>query len=130
MTQEEHIQYWIKSAEHDLSTAGTLVEAGKYDWALFLGHLVLEKGLKALFVRRNETIIPPKIHNLVRLAELSDLVLEEERKLFFDRVNDFNIEVRYPDYKNEFYKSCTKEFAENNFKEIKEAFEWIKSLLK
>jgi HEPN domain-containing protein len=57
------------------------------------------------------------------------MVLDDEKKLFFDEVNDFNIEIRYPEYKQEFYKTCTKEFAEEYFTKIKEYFEWIKSLL-
>ena len=71
MTKAEHIKYWLDSAEHDLETSDALFEAGKYDWALFLGHLVLEKTLKAIYVQNNENRIPPKLHNLVRLAELS-----------------------------------------------------------
>jgi HEPN domain-containing protein len=130
MTIEEHINYWIESAEHDLSTVDALFEAGKYDWALFIGHLVLEKVLKALFVKQNKNKIPPKVHNLVRLSELSMLELDNEKKIFFDRVNDFNLEVRYPEYKKEFYKFCTKEAAEENLKKIKESFQWIQSLLK
>jgi HEPN domain-containing protein len=130
MTIEEHINYWIDSAEHDLSTAEALLETGKYDWSLFMGHLVLEKVLKALFVKGNENKIPPKIHNLVRLSEIALLELDSETKIFFDRVNDFNLEVRYPEYKNEFYKLCTKELAVENLIKIKESFSWIKSLLK
>lgn len=41
MTQEEHIKYWLDSAEHDLETLDALYETGKYDWSLFIGHLVL-----------------------------------------------------------------------------------------
>ena len=51
-------------------------------------------------------------------------------KFVFDEVNDFNLEVRYPEYRQEFYKSCTKEFAEDYFIKIKEYYKWIKSLLK
>ena len=29
MTKEEHIRYWLESAEHDLATAETLINAGK-----------------------------------------------------------------------------------------------------
>lgn len=130
MKIEEHINYWIENAEHDLLTAEALFDSKKYDWALFVGHLVLEKALKALYVKKNENSIPPKIHNLVRLAELSSLKIDEDIKLFFDRVNDYNLEVRYPEYKNEFYKFCTKEIAEENLSKIKESFKWIKSLSK
>jgi len=127
MTQEEHIAYWIQSAEHDLMAAESLFKSGKYDWCLFIGHLVLEKTLKAIFVQANENKVPPKIHNLVKLAELSSIQLTDEQKLFLDEVNDFNLETRYPDYKLEFYHRCTKEFALNYFSKIKENFTWLKS---
>ncbi|MBZ0177745.1 MAG: HEPN domain-containing protein [Melioribacteraceae bacterium] len=130
MTKEEHINYWLESAEHDLETSDTLFEADKYDWSLFIGHLVLEKLLKAVFVKNNENKIPPKVHNLVRLAELSLIELDEERKVLLDKINDFNVEARYPEYKNELYKTCTKEFAEENRNHIKELYQWLKSQLK
>ena len=130
MTIEEHINYWIESAEHDFATSETLFESGKYDWALFMGHLVLEKTIKALFVKNNDNKIPPKVHNLVLLSELANFKINDETKFFFDRVNDFNLEVRYPEYKNEFYKLCTKEFAEENLTKLKETYNWIKSQLK
>lgn len=84
MTQKEHIDYWISSARHDYDTMESLYQNEKYDWALFLGHLVLEKLLKALFVKNSENSIPPKLHNLVRLAEAAQLNLDEERKLVLD----------------------------------------------
>ncbi|MHB1685954.1 MAG: HEPN domain-containing protein [Ignavibacteriaceae bacterium] len=130
MTQEEHIKYWLDSAEHDLETSNTLYEAGKYDWALFIGHLVLEKLLKAVFVKNNDNKIPPKLHNLVRLSEISLVDIDENKKVILDKINDFNIEVRYPEYKNEFYKICTKEFAEENINLIKELYQWLKSQIK
>ena len=51
MKKEEHIGYWLKSAEHDLEVAETLFQNKKYDWCLFIAHLVLEKILKAYFVK-------------------------------------------------------------------------------
>ncbi len=130
MTKDEHVAYWLKSASHDLDTAGSLFKSKKYDWCLFIGHLVLEKCLKANFVYNNNNKVPPKLHNLVKLAELSNLNLTEKQRLFLDEVNDFNLEVRYPDYKLEFYKRCTKEFTEEYFNKIKELNKWLKSLLK
>ncbi len=129
MTQKEHIKYWLNSAEHDLDTSTTLMAAGKYDWALFIGHLILEKLLKAIYVQTNDNKIPPKIHNLVRLAELSMVKLDDDKKVLLDKINDFNIETRYPEYKNELYKTCTKEFADEYFTKIKELYLWIKSLI-
>ena len=130
MTINDHIKYWLKSAEHDLETAESLFQSKKYDWCLFLGHLVLEKTIKAIFIKENNNEMPPKTHNLVRLAKVSNVILSEENKFFLDEVNDFNIEVRYPDYKNLFSKRCTQSFTENYFYKIKEFHSWLKSLIK
>jgi len=129
MKKEEHITYWLKSAEHDLEVADTLFQSKKYDWCLFIAHLVLEKVLKAYFVKRYNKL-PPKIHNLIRLAEMANLELTEGQKVFLDEVNDFNLAIRYPDYKFEFYKKCTEDFTKQYFKGIKEFYKWLLSQIK
>jgi len=78
----------------------------------------------------NENRMPPKTHNLVKLAEKTTIPLTAELKLFLDEVNDSNLEVRYPEYRQDFYKTCPKEFAEDYISKIKEHYEWIKSQLK
>jgi HEPN domain-containing protein len=60
MELNDHIRFWLNSAEHDLDTANSLFSNGKYDWCLFLGHLVLEKALKAVYVKDNKNRLPPK----------------------------------------------------------------------
>lgn len=99
MDVKEHVAYWLTSAENDLGAANQLFASAKYDWCLFIGHLVVEKTLKAYFVYKNDNKIPPKTHNLLKLAEASHLYLTEEQRLFLDEVNDFNLEVRYPEYR-------------------------------
>jgi len=126
MKIDDHIKYWLDSADNDLDAAKSLFLSEKYDWCLFIGHLVLEKILKAFYVLNNNEI-PPKTHNLLKIAEAADIDLSEEQIVFLDEVNDFNLEVRYPEYKSEFYKLCTKEFAEKYFHEIEEFASWLKS---
>jgi len=130
MKIKEHIQFWMDSADDDLDTAERLFSAEKFDWCLFLGHLVLEKALKAHYVQDNENQMPPRIHNLVKLAEKTSLPLNEELRVFLDEVTDFNLEVRYPGYKKEFQSKCTREFCERRFSKIKEHCKWLKSLIK
>jgi HEPN domain-containing protein len=127
MDINDHIKYWIDSSDNDLEAARNLFTSGKYDWCLFIGHLVLEKTLKAAYVSNNKNKIPPKTHNLTKLANLSNLKLTEEQIFFLDEVNDFNLEVRYPEYKREFYKLCTKKFANKYFSQIQEVSKWIRS---
>lgn len=128
MDIQEHKKYWIDSAIHDLESAEVLYASGKYDWCLFLLHIVIEKALKAVYVQYNNNNTPPKIHNLVRLAELSGIGLTEEQTELLDRINDFNLEARYPDYKFTFYEICTGEYTAEYYNKIKELFRWIKSL--
>jgi len=129
MNTQQHIDYWLTSASHDLDAAETLFQNQKYDWCLFIGHLVVEKTLKAFYVRDCGEV-PPRIHNLVRLAENSKLSLSDEQLTFLADINDFNIETRYPDYKFIFYKTCTREFAQEQFSKIKEMYRWLLSQMK
>lgn len=124
MDMREHIKYWLDSAAHDIDVADTLYKTEKYDWCLFAGHLVIEKVLKAFYVR-DVGELPPRTHNLLRLAERTTLLLSDEQKLLLGEITRFNIEARYPDYKQGFYKLCTKEFTERYYTKIKELYKWL-----
>ncbi|MFC1716917.1 HEPN domain-containing protein [Candidatus Poribacteria bacterium] len=106
-----------------------MLESGDYSWCLFAGHLVLEKMLKAFYVKVREEI-PPRTHNLLALAGSVDLNLTQKQEEFLSRVNDFSIEARYPDFEGQFYESCTKEFASENLTKVREFYQWLKSLMK
>ena len=51
LTIEEQIKYWIDLAEQDLFVAESLFINKHHSWCLFIGHLVLEKTLKAFYKR-------------------------------------------------------------------------------
>lgn len=95
----------------------------------FLGHLVLEKTLKALYVKKIDLHAPYK-HSLPILAEKAGLTLSDQQEAFLEEVTDFNIEARYPDIKFSFRKRCTKEFTETYFRKIKEFYQWLKAEIK
>ncbi len=60
-----------------------LFQKGDNTWALFIGHIVLEKLLKAWYVKQKENT-PPFIHDLVRLSEKGNLHLDDEQKDILD----------------------------------------------
>ncbi|MBU0599169.1 HEPN domain-containing protein [bacterium] len=125
MTKNELIEYWVSSSDRDFKTMENLILTKDYAWALFIGHLIIEKLLKAYYVK-TVSDNPPWIHQLLRLAEKTDLSLTEEQKDDLVLITTFNINVRYPDYKHEFYQKCTKEYTETNISKIKELQVWLK----
>ena len=84
--------------------------------------------MKALYViKKGEP--PPYIHNLQRLAELTNLELPETRRDRLIKITAFNIQSRYPDQKRSFRKKCTEEFTGIELSQIEEVFSWLKSML-
>ncbi|MFA7124128.1 MAG: HEPN domain-containing protein [Candidatus Delongbacteria bacterium] len=126
MDQKEMIAHWIESAEHDRTAMQHLFEKKDYSWSLFVGHLYLEKLLKAYFISvKNEQ--PPFIHDLNRIAEKAGIELTDDQKNILDTVTTFNLRARYADYKADFYKKCNLKFTELWKTKIEELALWIKT---
>lgn len=100
-----------------------------YVWSLFLGHLVIEKLLKAIALNKGVENVP-KIHNLNKLAKTTGLEVSDELADLFDSITAFNIETRYPDYKKEFYKKADFEFTNFYINKIKDLRLWLIDQLK
>ena len=128
MDRSELIQYWVETSNQDYNTMLHLFESKDYAWCLFIGHIVIEKLLKAEYVK-NVDLNPPKIHDLLRLAERALIPTNEEQEDLFDLITTFNISARYPDYKRTFYKKCNHEFTAINIERIKELREWLLAMI-
>ncbi len=129
MSIKKQIEYWRESAQESHKTMLALKKTGRYSDSLFFGHIVLEKILKAFVVLKTNDNAP-KIHNLLRLAELADIKLEKDTKEYFLVANSFNIRARYDDYKKSFYKKCTKEYVEDNLAKIESIYKKLCQQLK
>ena len=127
--KDKIIRYWIDSSEEDYETMIAMFESKRYNWSLFVGHLMIEKLLKALYVKKFNNY-PPFIHNLLRLTEKCNLELTEEQKINLATITVFNINTRYDDFKMSFQKKCTRDFTTIWIKKLKEIRQWIKGLIK
>ena len=92
----KHVDYWRTGSSEDFAAAESLLEKGHLRHSLFLAHLAIEKMLKAHVTRRTKDV-PPRIHNLVRLAEMAGLELEPAHDRFLREFNVYQLEGRYPD---------------------------------
>lgn len=62
------VNHWINNSDKDYHTMIDLFQTKNYSWSLFIGHLVIEKLLKALYIK-NKNEYPPLIHDLRRIIE-------------------------------------------------------------
>jgi HEPN domain-containing protein len=120
MTKDEHVKYWIETAENDWKIVTKLFDSKDYLYSLFFSHLTIEKLSKAIWVKLSSENYPPKTHNILFILEKVDFKLSEEQKDILITLNNFQLEGRYPDYKRNIYKLCTEEYTNNLLKKIKE----------
>lgn len=123
--KEKLIRYWIESSDNDFKTMNDLFETQNYNWSLFMGHLVIEKLLKACYVNHNKEH-PVLTHNLLKLALKSGVDVNDELQLQLVTITSFNLNARYDDYKMVFYKKCTPEYTADWLNQIKNLSLWIK----
>lgn len=126
LNKDHLIKYWIDGSDDDFETMMAMYESKRFVWSLFLGHLMIEKLLKAYYVKAKSDY-PPFIHNLLRLAEKADMKLPDDIKEQLVAITAFNINARYDDYKMSFKKTCTPEFTAEWIKKLKELRKWIKA---
>ncbi len=122
------VQHWLDSADKNHETMIHLVDSKDYSWALFLGHLVIEKTLKALYVKRHQKHAIFS-HDLLRLSNKIDLELSEDFEEWLDEITTFNLNARYDNYKQDFYQRCTKEFADTWLDRIEKIRLWLRNQL-
>lgn len=122
------IKYWMEGSDDDYDTMMAMYDSKRYNWALFIGHLMVEKLLKAYYIKVKFNH-PPFIHNLLRIAEKADLVLTEDQRGQLITITAFNINSRYDDYKMSFKNMCTPEFTTEWINKLKELRLWIKVLI-
>ncbi len=129
MNVDEVVQYWVGLATADWPVVNHLFASGDYHYALFFGHLYLEKLLKALVVKVTQ-LHAPRTHNLLFLAKHAGLTVSEDRRGVLMRITGYNIETRYPEELLDVQKRYTREYSEGEIKVIREVGQWLKSELK
>jgi HEPN domain-containing protein len=117
----KQIEYWKSGALSDIETAEILIDKGKYIHGLFFCNLVIEKALKAHYVKTIENFAP-KTHDLIYLANKANLILDKDRNLILVMLMKYQLEGRYPDNN---ISSPGEEKANEYFHQTKELLEWL-----
>ncbi len=122
-------QKWEERARYDLDTARAMLGSGRHLYVLFCGQQAIEKAIKAVIVRKTGEF-PPRVHNLLRLAEVAELALTSEHKQFLGDLSAYYIQTRYPEEMASLEETISAELAEETLRKTREVAEWLFSMLK
>ena len=122
---QKQIDYWQTSSDEDFAAAESLLERGHLRHCLFFAHLAIEKMLKAHVTQQTKDV-PPRIHNLVRLAEKAELSLGAEQITFLRSFDIFQLEGRYPDSTQILLDSKS---AQEKLSKAGDIIKWLKAQL-
>jgi HEPN domain-containing protein len=121
----KQIDYWKTSSDEDFAAAQSLLEKGHIRHSLFFAHLAIEKMLKAHVTSQTKDV-PPRIHNLIRLAEIAKLKLDAEWEEFLREFGAYQLEGRYPDSEQ---VSLDPSCARDEISRAREMLVWLKRQL-
>jgi len=79
------ILHWRESSEQNYATMQNLIKTNEYSWALFIGHLVVEKLIKALYVKKLHQH-PVFKHDLLWLIRKIDIEMPSNYDEWLDEV--------------------------------------------
>jgi HEPN domain-containing protein len=122
---EKQVAYWRDGAVEDWDVAQDLLKHRRMRHGLFLLHLALEKLLKAHVCRRTNDLAP-RLHNLVRLAELAQVTPTQAQLDILADINTFNLEGRYPDMLTPVPSSGD---VKDHLRRAEEVYRWLLSQL-
>jgi len=114
----------MDQALYDLETARAMLDGGRYVYVVFRCQQAVEKALKALMIHNTDTL-PPRIHNLPRLAEAAGVGLGPEELDFISRLSVYYVRTRYPEENEELTKTTTRERAAEALASTERVTKWL-----
>jgi HEPN domain-containing protein len=119
------IAYWRDGALEAIDTAKYLLDGDRVSFGMFSVHLALEKAFKAQIVKQTNNL-PPRIHDLLRLAKIGRISLLQEQIDFLSVMGIFAIQGRYADMD---LPAPTRAYVQQLFTQAKEMPAWLIKLL-
>lgn len=119
---------WMDQAQYDLDTAHAMFESGRYLYVLFCCQQAVEKTLKALISQRTKEL-PPRIHQLKRLAETAKLEISEAQAELLRELSSYYIQSRYPEEISDIALNVNRQETRGILAQTQEMIEWIKSMI-
>ena len=119
---------WVEQSDYDLETARAMLASGRFLYVLFCCQQSMEKMLKALISRRTREF-PPRVHNLMRLAETAQIELDDDKASFLRELAAYYIQSRYPEEIETAGAQVSRGLADKTLKTTEEMIKWLSSML-
>jgi HEPN domain-containing protein len=125
---DDLIRQWVERAQYDLDSAEAMFKAGRYLYVLFCCQQAVEKALKAVIVKKTGELAP-RIHNLVRLAEVAEIESSPEQVRFLGELSAYYFQSRYPEEMRTAGSAITRELGQRVLSSTEQTIKWVLSTL-
>ena len=105
-----------------------MFKAGRYLYVLFCCQQAVEKALKSVIVKKTGEL-PPRIHNLLRLAETAGIESGEEQIDLLTKLSGYYIKSRYPEEIRVAGAAITQGLAREILGGTERTVKWVLSIL-
>lgn len=120
---------WLEQARYDVETARAMLAAGRYLYVLFCCQQAVEKALKSVVAARTGEM-PPRLHNLMTLAEKAQIQPNEAQAEWLRRLTNYYIRSRYPEESRKLSTGATNDLATEALRETEALMQWLSPLTK
>jgi len=128
LTAEEKYQYWLSYAQNDMDSAEVMIHSGRWFYAVFMCQQAIEKLVKGLYILYVDDNVP-RLHDINsifdRFRDNLPEPLSDDRVELFDRLSQFYLRSRYPDYTSAPASIANGETAQSIYRKSGEAFQWL-----
>ena len=83
---------------------------------------------KAIIAKQSNEF-PPRIHNLIRLAEVAALELTDERTQWLRELSNYYIQTRYPEEMSALAAKVSETQSQKILEQTKETVQWLLSMI-
>lgn len=115
---------WVQQSRYDFDTAEAMLASGRYLYVLFCCQQAVEKAIKAIIALRSGEM-PPRLHNLMRLAQRAGLAVNEQRADRLRMLTGYYVQTRYPEEIRNLASGVDRRLAEEALGQTGELLEWL-----
>jgi len=122
----QQTEKWLSIARDDAKAAAALAAMELWGLAVHACQQAIEKSIKALIVENTDKP-PPRLHDLVKLADMAGLHLSAEQGVKFAELTYLYIGARYPDIEDGDMSAMAEDEVRAYLTFAKETCEWTRA---